>query len=203
MTFDTPVNPLLNRHRPDGEIRRFISGNTAMPLSKQSQPVHSDADFSHPTIPFALVLNVPLISFSPLNGSTEVWLGTHAGAGPHQQSSLHGDRQSGAILPSLLEARRTVSPPIQPEIARGSIVVRDLRLWHCGKPNATEDIRVMLAMIHFAPWYRNGMRLRLPKGGEVERRVRNKEAELEIPAEWVQGEIDHLEVKFGNSWVFL
>jgi ectoine hydroxylase-related dioxygenase (phytanoyl-CoA dioxygenase family) len=173
-----------------------------MPKSTQSQPVHSDADFAHPTIPFAFVVNVPLISFSPANGSTEVWLGTHTGAGPHQQSALHGDRQSGAILPELLEARRGVSPPLQPEIAKGSVVIRDLRLWHCGKPNSTDDIRVMLAMIHFAPWYRNQMRLKMPAGGELERRIRGRDGDLEVLAEWVQGEIDHLAVKFGNSYVF-
>ena len=57
----------------------FCSGNTAVKAQEpQRQPVHSDADFAHPTHPFALVINVPLITFTPENGSTEVWLGTHA-----------------------------------------------------------------------------------------------------------------------------
>ncbi|KAA8896051.1 putative phytanoyl-CoA dioxygenase [Sphaerosporella brunnea] len=198
-TFAIQVTTAILGPRPK---MTFISGNTAMSRSDKSQPVHSDADFAHPTIPFAFVVNVPLIDFSPINGSTEVWLGTHVGAGPHQQSSLHGDRQSGAIIPEHLEARRGISPPLQPEISRGSIVVRDLRLWHCGKPNATDDIRVMLAMIHFAPWYRNPMKLKMPAVGEVKNRIIERDEVLEVPAEWVKGEIDHLAVKFGNAYDF-
>ena len=61
----------------------FCSGNTALPpvegTKPQRQPVHSDADFAHPTHPFALVVNVPLITFTPENGATEIWLGPHTG----------------------------------------------------------------------------------------------------------------------------
>ncbi|KAF4877202.1 Kanamycin B dioxygenase [Colletotrichum siamense] len=59
----------------------FCSANSAMPplpsASPQRQPVHSDADFAHPSHPFALVTNIPLVSMTPENGSTELWLGTH------------------------------------------------------------------------------------------------------------------------------
>lgn len=142
----------------------FLSGNTAL-KSTQSQPVHSDADFDHPQIPFALVVNVPLITMTPENGSTEVWLGTHINSGLHVQQGKHGDRVSGKILPEKFEERRKISPPMQPVIPKGSIIIRDLRLWHCGKPNLEGTTRVMLAMIHFAAWYRNPMRLKcIPRG---------------------------------------
>ncbi|KAF2720946.1 phytanoyl-CoA dioxygenase [Polychaeton citri CBS 116435] len=142
----------------------FCSGNTAIRGAEpQRQPVHSDADFSHPNHPFALVVNVPLITFTPENGSTEVWLGTHTPefSGLHAQEGMHGDRASGRIREHLLEKRKQARPPSQPIIEKGSVVIRDLRLWHAGMPNHTDDIRVMLAMIHFAPWYRNRMRLEL------------------------------------------
>jgi ectoine hydroxylase-related dioxygenase (phytanoyl-CoA dioxygenase family) len=135
----------------------FLSGNTAL-KSTESQPVHSDADFDHPQIPFALVVNVPLISMTPANGSTEIWLGTHTHSGLHVQEGRHGDRASGRIKSEILEARRKEFPPMQPVIPKGSIIIRDLRLWHCGKPNMEGTTRVMLAMIHFASWYRNPMR---------------------------------------------
>lgn len=53
----------------------FCSGNSSMPsaANPQRQPVHTDADFAHPSHPFALVVNVPLIRFTPENGSTELW----------------------------------------------------------------------------------------------------------------------------------
>lgn len=68
-------------------------------------------------------------------------------AGPEAQMSLHGDRNSGRIIPSLLDYRRNIRPPIQPVVPKGSILIRDLRLWHCGRPNLTDEIRVMLAQI--------------------------------------------------------
>lgn len=130
----------------------FCSGNSAMPpgsnAQPQRQPVHTDADFAHPTHPFALVVNVPLIDFTPENGSTEIWLGTHRGqfSGLHVQEGAKGERASGRIRESLLEERRKTRGPSQPFISKGSIVIRDLRLWHAGMPNTTDEVRVMLAM---------------------------------------------------------
>ncbi|KAJ2956944.1 hypothetical protein NQZ79_g7295 [Umbelopsis isabellina] len=140
----------------------FVSGNTALPPTAdcppQSQPTHSDADFDHPTCPFAYVVNVPLVEMTPDNGSTEVWLGTHVFDQSCQEGE-HGDRASGRIVESMLKQRREERPPSQPTVKKGSIVIRDLRLWHGGKPNFTNQIRVMLAFIHFAPWYRNAMHI--------------------------------------------
>ncbi|RDW60195.1 ARM repeat-containing protein [Coleophoma crateriformis] len=136
----------------------FISGNSALPPSTstppQSQPVHSDADFEHPDSPFALVVNVPLVEMSEENGSTEIWLGSHATASIADQEGEHGDRASGRIKTDLLAQRRLERPPSQPLVKKGSLVIRDLRLWHAGKPNFSSATRVMLAMIHFAPWFR-------------------------------------------------
>ena len=136
----------------------FISGNTAMPPTPQSppqsQPVHADADFNHPSCPFAYVANIPLVDMTVENGSTEVWLGTHIDAGVWQQEGDYGERASGRIRQDLLEKRRVVRPPSQPVIKKGSIIVRDLRLWHAGKPNFGNEVRVMLAMVHYAQWFR-------------------------------------------------
>ncbi|KAJ7982777.1 phytanoyl-CoA dioxygenase family protein [Mycena polygramma] len=139
----------------------FVSGNTALPPSAASppaaQPTHSDADFDHPPLPFALVANVPLVTMTPENGSTEVWLGTHADFDLSAQEGRHGERASGRIKQELLDKRRAERPPSQPVVPKGAVVLRDLRLWHGGMPNLSKDPRVMLAMIHFAPWYRNPM----------------------------------------------
>lgn len=136
----------------------FLSGNSALPpvpgTKAQSQPVHTDADFDHPESPFALVVNVPLVDMDVKNGSTEVWLGTHNITSLAAQEGKQGDRASGRIATRLLEQRRQERAPCQPYVKKGSIVIRDLRLWHAGKPNFSDDVRVMLAMIHFAPWYR-------------------------------------------------
>lgn len=123
-------------------------------IEPQSQPTHSDADFAHPGSPFALVVNVPLVDMTVENGSTEVWLGTHALSSKEAQEGEHGERASGRIRKEVLGERRKVRGGLQPVVKKGSIVLRDLRLWHGGMPNWTDEVRVMLAMIHFAPWYR-------------------------------------------------
>ncbi|KAF7561236.1 hypothetical protein G7046_g2909 [Stylonectria norvegica] len=173
----------------------FCSANSAMPpvqgSSPQRRPVHSDADFSHPNHPFALVVNVPLVTMTPANGSTEVWLGTHT-TDASSQEGRHGERASGRIKEDILRQRTLTSPPVQPVVKKGSLVIRDLRLWHAGMPNTTAEVRIMLAMIHFAPWYRNPMKLRFsddikPQLVELERQG---VLGLQVPVDW----IDHEEV---------
>ncbi|KAF9883341.1 hypothetical protein FE257_003557 [Aspergillus nanangensis] len=184
----------------------FCSGNSAMPPTAEhppmSQPVHSDADFAHPTHPFAYVVNVPLITMTPENGSTEVWLGTHTDSGLHVQEGMHGERASGRIMAEVLEQRRAVRPPCQPTVPKGAIVLRDLRLWHAGIGNQTGDVRVMLAMIHFAPWYRNPMRLEL---AEDLKPIVEGQAALDVLVDWVTKEQAlerYLNRGFGNAYDF-
>ncbi|OAQ59850.1 phytanoyl-CoA dioxygenase (PhyH) domain-containing protein [Pochonia chlamydosporia 170] len=188
----------------------FCSANAAMPpmpgSSPQRQPVHSDADFDHPSHPFALVVNVPLIDMEPRNGSTEIWLGTHNNDISAQEGA-HGHRASGRIQEHLLSERSKACPPVQPVIKKGSIVIRDLRLWHAGMPNYSDDVRIMLAMIHFAPWYRNPMRLEF--GDDVRPVLEGLEKSgklgLEVPVDWVaRGKVleGYLNRGFGNSYDF-
>ncbi|KAI0203043.1 hypothetical protein F4808DRAFT_458267 [Astrocystis sublimbata] len=191
----------------------FSSGNTAIPCAPgalpQRQPAHSDADFAHPEHPFALVINVPLVDMTPQNGSTEVWLGTHTGTGgPQAQEGIHGERASGRIKKHLLEERvETHGPPIQPFVKKGSLIIRDLRLWHAGMPNKSEEMRVMLAQIHFANWYRNPMRLEFADDVKpiLEELDAKGELGLEVPVDWVpkQQAVDgYLNRAFGNAYDF-
>ncbi|TFB00793.1 Kanamycin B dioxygenase [Trichoderma ghanense] len=188
----------------------FCSANSAMPplpgASPQRQPVHSDADFAHPSHPFALVVNVPLVTMTPDNGSTELWLGTHNTDISYQEGT-HGERASGRIKEKHLRDREAVRPPIQPTVKKGSVVLRDLRLWHAGMPNPSDQVRIMLAMIHFAPWYRNPMRLQFgddlkPVLEELDRRG---QLGLDVPVDWVSSEEamrTYLNRGFGNSYDF-
>ncbi|EDU42045.1 phytanoyl-CoA dioxygenase family protein [Pyrenophora tritici-repentis] len=186
---------------------RFVSGNTALPPTASSppasQPTHNDADFDHPSIPFALVVNVPLVTMTPENGSTEVWLGTHDGTTLADQEGEHGDRASGRIKKHLLDARREVRPPTQPVVKKGSIIIRDLRLWHGGKPNLTQTPRVMLAMIHFAPWYRNQMQVEFAE--ELEEELSLEKTGLRVAGTYVPSEQllkNYLNRPYGNAYDF-
>lgn len=175
-------------------------------VKPQRQPVHADADFAYPAHPFALVVNVPLVTMTPENGSTEVWLGTHTGD-LSQQEGAHGERASGRIKEDLLRQRAETNPPSQPIIPKGSIVVRDLRLWHAGMPNKTDQVRIMLAMIHFASWYRNPMRLEF--GDDIKPLLEDLQREgklgVQAPIDWVEREDvleRYLNRGFGNSYDF-
>ncbi|KAK2590198.1 hypothetical protein QQS21_012127 [Conoideocrella luteorostrata] len=188
----------------------FYSADSAMPpipgSSPQLQPVHSDADFSHPDHPFALVVNVPLVTMDPRNGSTEIWPGTHNNDISAQEGA-HGDRASGRIRETFLAERTEICPPVQPTIKKGSILIRDLRLWHAGMPNYSQDVRIMLAMIHFAPWYRNSMRLEFAHDVRplLEELDREGKLGLQAAVDWTESEalIDsYLDRGFGNSYNF-
>ena len=37
-------------------------------------------------------------------------------------------------------------PEVQPIVKKGAIVIRDIRHWHGGKSNLSQDLRVLLGM---------------------------------------------------------
>lgn len=142
----------------------MYGGNTAMP-SESRQPAHADIgqlwpDQEHAHPPAMLVVNIPTVDVSAENGSTEIWLGTHLDTSVAMQD---GDI---VVAPEVLEARRAVSPPLQPDIKRGSIVIRDVRMWHAGMPNRTANPRPMIAMIHAVSWWPRTP-MPFPKGTEA------------------------------------
>ncbi|THW25382.1 hypothetical protein D6D02_06476 [Aureobasidium pullulans] len=159
----------------------FMSGNSALPpapgVEPQSQPVHTDADFDHPESPFALVVNVPLIDMDIHNGSTEVWLGTHNTTSLAAQEGKQGDRASGRIAKDLLEERRQQRPPSQP-LQRHQ-------------------------MIHFAPWYRNTMKVEFSE--DLEAVLDRDGSGLQIQKTLVSEQTildEYLNRGYGNSYNF-
>ena len=143
----------------------MYGGNTALP-GDQRQPVHSDVghlwpiehlEAPHP--PAQLVVNVLTVDVSPENGATEIWPGSHRELGV-------GVGDDVKIAPDLLERRRATSPPFQPTFPRGSVLIRDIRLWHAGMPNRTSEPRPMIAMVHTSGWLETGDPLVFPTGTE-------------------------------------
>lgn len=132
----------------------FYSGNTALPGGSR-QPVHPDVgqlwtNLEHPTPAFGLVINVPVVDVSPANGSTEFWSGTH-------RDTTYSIHQGSPRIPQeILDRRAKDVPPFQPTIPRGSVIIRDIRMWHAGTPNNTNAPRPMIAMIHWCSWWQAG-----------------------------------------------
>jgi hypothetical protein len=143
----------------------MYSGNTSLP-SDTRQPVHADMghlwpsgamEVAHP--PAQLVVNVPTVDVSAENGATEIWLGTHRDL----TVGVGGDIE---VPLDALEARRRIALPIQPTIRRGSVLIRDVRLWHAGMPNHTDRPRPMIAMVHVSHWLEAGTPLEFPAGSK-------------------------------------
>ena len=145
----------------DGVKNNFYSGNTAL-QGEHFQPVHPDVaqlwpKMTHPSPTFGIVINVPVVDMGPENGATQLWPGTH-----HDMTYWQGDG-SARVTDEHLATWRAKRPPIQPTVKRGSVVLRDIRLWHAGMPNRTAQPRPMIAMIHWCGWFADWDGIEIPE----------------------------------------
>ncbi|BCM92988.1 kanamycin B dioxygenase [Abditibacteriota bacterium] len=163
----------------------MYSGNTALPGGNR-QPVHPDTsqlwpDLQHPTPAFVLVINIPLVDVDARNGGTEFWPGTH------HDTSFSFHQGAPRVEEKHLAQWRTKRPPFQVELSRGDIVMRDIRMWHAGMPNQTEEPRPMIAMTHAPAWWASG---------EVAFARQDQEffchPDLGVRARWVEANTDYL-----------
>ena len=170
----------------EGVKNSFYSGNTCLPNTTQ-QPLHVDSgqlwpSLSEATPPYGVVVNVPVVDATPENGSTEFWPGTHL-----DTTRAIGDDDI-KLLPETEARLRAELNPLQPSLPAGSVLIRDMRLWHRGMPNRTDTPRPMIAMIHWARWWHVRNPLLFPKGTEA----LFANSPLETVAEFVEGSIDYI-----------
>ena len=149
----------------DGVKNAFYSGNTAL-RSDARQPVHPDVAQLWPNLAaappaFGVVVNVPVVDVDERNGATQLWPGTH------KDTTLSIRDGSIRVPESALERWREKRPPLQPTVKRGSVILRDIRLWHAGMPNYTDEPRPMIAMIHWPHWYHAGDAVEIPESSTV------------------------------------
>ncbi|RKU05527.1 hypothetical protein C6503_27035 [Candidatus Poribacteria bacterium] len=142
-----------------GLYNNFYNGNTNCPGSI-TQPLHrdgahlwTDQEVAHPTT--EVVVNISPQDTTEENGSVELWPGSHLEVGEH------------GIEPEVEEARRKICPPIRGNAKKGSALIRDMRLWHRGVPNPSDEIRHMIAMIHRVHWLKSNRRLKYKIGCEA------------------------------------
>lgn len=172
---------------------RFYSANTAF-KSEKRQPVHIDINFDFPKIPWGYAININLVDTSPENGATEVWLGSHTGTTKDVLDKQYTHKQ---IKEELLNERRKFSPGIQPSFPKGSLIIRDMRLWHAGMPNKTDDPRIMLVSILFPHWYRSDQTFQLPESLKEE--VSSWE-NVQPCVEWVEDGYDYLQGRHNHNF---
>lgn len=125
------------------------SGGRLQPVHVDDGQLWPDPDAAHPAV--RLVVNVSLGDTSEENGAIELWPGTHEDL---RNLSGHDIRVSEEAL----VARRQIVPPILGSTKKGVILIRDMRLWHRGMPNANDAARFMIGMVHNVAWIRRRSR---------------------------------------------
>jgi hypothetical protein len=121
----------------------YFASDTALPGSEY-QAVHSDimplypeANLSLPA--YSIVVNVPLIDVTPERGPVEVWPG-----GTHL---MPGRLDMQALAPTMHS--QLVTMPA------GSLLIRDMRMWHRGTPNRSQEARPHLALVYSREWFQD------------------------------------------------
>ena len=142
-----------------GLYNNFYNGNTNCPGST-TQPLHRDGahlwpdqEVAHPTT--EVVVNISPQETTEENGSVELWPGSHL------------EVSGTGIEPEEEAARREIVPPIRGNAKKGSVLIRDMRLWHRGVPNPSNKPRHMIAMIHRVSWLGSNRKLKYKTGCEA------------------------------------
>lgn len=97
-----------------------------------------------------IVVNFPMIDFSIENGATRF---------------IRGTQRSRHPIPTLEEEPEWMKNSFACAPAR-SAIFRDVRCWHGGTPNTSQDVRIMTSAGYYAPWFRRPL-----MGGEMPRTI--------------------------------
>lgn len=121
-------------------VCHYFASDTPLPGSDY-QAVHPDIQLLFPetdlSLPaYSVVLNIPLVDFRDDNGPVEIWPG-----GTH----LMPGRLNMQELAPLMHSERVLMPA-------GSLLIRDMRMWHRGTPNRSDSARPNMALIYSRAW---------------------------------------------------
>jgi ectoine hydroxylase-related dioxygenase (phytanoyl-CoA dioxygenase family) len=129
-------------------VCHYFASDTALPGSEY-QKVHADIGLLFPEAPLSLppysvVLNIPLCDHREDNGPLEIWPG-----GTHLMPGSSGYGLKGGLdmqeLSKTMHSEHCLMPA-------GSLLIRDMRMWHRGTPNRSAEPRPNLALIYSRPW---------------------------------------------------
>lgn len=164
MLVDLPtVGPIIEAIFESTEyVVRSASGDFCMPGATGYQPLHSDMRDS------AGNTHTPFSSFHDPRG----FLNTRdlpcpylcANFMPFEQGRLNGPtrqipgtQHSREPIPTLTDEPEWMRLSTVGPAPAGSVQLRDVRAWHGGTPNLSDDIRAIPNIEYYAPWFREPM----------------------------------------------
>jgi hypothetical protein len=138
------VMPIIERILGDDCRMFYLSVDAPMPGSDY-QVVHGDYVPFYPEaeaiLPITgLVVNYPLVNVTEQNGPLEAWPNTHLT--PEKWYTGTYVQEAAKYL-----------DPVKMLTPRGSIIIRDVRMWHRGTPNVSNEIRPNMALIYGRSWW--------------------------------------------------
>ncbi len=123
--------------RPDGS--EFIVGSFSDPSGK----------LSYRDLPCPYVCcNFLMVDSTPTNGPTR---------------QIPGTQHSHEHIPALEEEPDWMKLSTVCPAPAGSVLMRDVRAWHGGTPNLSNEVRALPNAEFFAPWYRERMPISMPR----------------------------------------
>lgn len=161
----------------------YFASDTACPGSDY-QNVHSDLPPLFPELGVALpvyclVLNIPLVDVTEENGPLEIWPGgTHLDPDNTRHTDVWGETLRAA---KHMHSEKVFMPA-------GSMVIRDIRMWHRGTPNVTDKLRTNLAFIYHREWFGAGGGIQIPQDtyGRMSKRAQElfRTEKIGAPVKW-------------------
>jgi ectoine hydroxylase-related dioxygenase (phytanoyl-CoA dioxygenase family) len=164
MLVDLPtVTPIVTAIFGSSDyLLRAASGDFCLPGATEYQPLHSDMG------DWASTEQTPFSSFHDPRGSLTIrdlpcpyvavnFLPDDQTAlnGPTRQVS--GSQHSRAPIPTLGDEPEWMRLSTACPAAAGSVQIRDVRAWHGGTPNLSDDLRAIPNLEFYAPWFREPM----------------------------------------------
>lgn len=164
MLLDLPtLSPIIEAiYGSDDYLLRACSGDFCLPGATHYQPLHSDMrDFvSHETTPYSafqdprrllttrelpvpyVCANFLTVDATAINGSTR---------------QIPGTQHSREPFPTLDQEPEWMRLSTVCPAPAGSVQLRDVRAWHGGTPNVSDEIRAIPNVEFYAPWFREAI----------------------------------------------
>jgi ectoine hydroxylase-related dioxygenase (phytanoyl-CoA dioxygenase family) len=170
MLIDLPsVSPIITAiFGSPNYISRGGGGDFCLPGAVSYQPLHSDmsdrktyadstfgsfhdprGQLTYRDLPCPYVCcNYLMVDFTAING-------------PIRQ--IPGTQHSRAPIPSLAAEPQWMKISTVNPAPAGSVLIRDVRAWHGGTPNLSNEVRAIPNAEFYAPWFREPIRPSMPR----------------------------------------